>query len=66
MSFVRDLGVPIVQGRDFNDLDTKSTEPVAIVSQTLAQRLFPDQDAVGRHVYWSAFASRWARSLSSS
>ena len=64
--FFAALGVPILEGRDFNDLDTKSTEPVAIVSQTLAQRLFPDQDAVGRHVYWSAFASRWARSLSSS
>ena len=51
--FFAALGVPIVQGRDFNDLDTKSTEPVAIVSQTLAQRMFPGQDAVGRHVYWT-------------
>jgi len=51
--FFAALGVPILEGRDFNDLDTKSTEPVAIVSQTLAQRMFPDQDAVGRHVYWT-------------
>ena len=51
--FFAALGVPIIQGRDFNDLDTKSTEPVAIVSQTLAQRMFPGQDAVGRHVYWT-------------
>ncbi len=51
--FFAALGVPIVQGRDFNDLDTKSTEPVAIVSQTLAQRMFPGQGAVGRHVYWT-------------
>jgi len=51
--FFAALGVRILQGRDFNDLDTKSTEPVAIVSQTLAQRMFPGQDAVGRHVYWT-------------
>ena len=51
--FFAALGVPIVEGRDFNDLDTKSTEPVAIVSQTLAQRMFPGQGAVGRHVYWT-------------
>ena len=51
--FFAALGVPILQGRDFNDLDTKSTEPVAIVSQTLAQRMFPGEDAVGRHVYWT-------------
>jgi hypothetical protein len=44
--FFAALGVPILEGRDFNDLDTKSTEPVAIVSQTLAQRMFPDQHAV--------------------
>ncbi len=51
--FFAALGVPIVEGRDFNDLDTKSTEPVAIVSQTLAQRMFPGPGAVGRHVYWT-------------
>jgi putative ABC transport system permease protein len=51
--FFAALGVPILQGRDFNDLDTNSAEPVAIISQTLAQRMFPGQDAVGRHVYWT-------------
>ncbi len=29
------------------------SEPVVIVSQTLAQRMFPNQDAVNRHVYWT-------------
>ena len=51
--FFAALGVPIIHGRDFNDLDTGNTEPVAIVSQTLAQRMFPGQDAIGRHVYWT-------------
>lgn len=47
------LGVPIVSGRDFNDNDARSNEPVVIVSETLAQRMFPNQDAVNRHVYWT-------------
>ena len=51
--FFAALGVPIIHGRDFNDLDTSNTEPVAIVSQTLAQRMFPGQDAIGHHVYWT-------------
>jgi predicted permease len=51
--FFAALGVPIIAGRDFNDLDGQSKEPVAIVSQTLAQRMFPNQDAIGRHVYWT-------------
>jgi putative ABC transport system permease protein len=58
--FFASLGVPIIAGRDFNALDrqsndgqNKNTEPVVIVSQTLAQRMFPNQDAVNRHVYWT-------------
>jgi predicted permease len=51
--FFAALGVPIVAGRDFNQLDGKTNDPVVIVSQTLAQRMFPNQDAVNRHVYWT-------------
>ncbi len=53
--FFAALGVPIVAGRDFNALDDQNNneEPVVIVSQTLAQRMFPNQDAVNRHVYWT-------------
>jgi putative ABC transport system permease protein len=48
------VGVPIMAGRDFNALDNgKNAEPVVVISQTLAQRMFPNQDAVNRHVYWT-------------
>ena len=47
------LGVPIIAGRDFDDLDTQSKEPITVVSESLAKRMFPGQDAVGRHVYWT-------------
>src|SRR5579862_8147923 len=59
--FFASLGVPIIAGRDFNALDRQNendpnnnnAEPVVIVSATLAQRMFPNQDAVNRHVYWT-------------
>jgi putative ABC transport system permease protein len=51
--FFAALGVPIVAGRDFNELDTNAKDPVAIVSETLAQRMFPNQDPINRHVYWT-------------
>ena len=52
--FFAALGVPIIAGRDFNELDgQKDKEPVVIVSQTLAQKMFPNQDAINRHVYWT-------------
>jgi len=51
--FFAALGVPIVAGRDFNDLDVQNKEPVAIISQTLAERMFPHQDPINRHVFWT-------------
>jgi putative ABC transport system permease protein len=51
--FFAALGVPIIAGRDFTDADRRGTEPVVIVSQSLAQRMFPNQDAVNRHLNWT-------------
>ena len=52
--FFAALGVPILAGRDFNDQDGLNKEdPVVIISHTLAQRMFPGQDALNRHVYWT-------------
>ncbi|HXY10975.1 MAG TPA: ADOP family duplicated permease [Terriglobales bacterium] len=51
--FFAALGVPIIEGRDFNALDGQDKEPVVIVSETLAQRMFPNEDALNRHVYWT-------------
>jgi putative ABC transport system permease protein len=51
--FFASLGVPIIAGRDFNDSDGQKNDPVVIVSETLAQRMFPNQDAINRHVYWT-------------
>ena len=51
--FFAALGVPILAGRDFNELDSQSKEPIVIVSESLAKLMFPGQDAVNRHVYWT-------------
>jgi putative ABC transport system permease protein len=44
------LGIPLLAGRDFTDEDRRGSEPVSIVSQSVAQRLFPNGDAVNRHI----------------
>ena len=51
--FFTALGIPIIAGRDFNARDDQNQEPVVIVSATLAQRMFPGQDPIGRHVFWT-------------
>jgi putative ABC transport system permease protein len=47
------LGVPVLAGRDFTDEDREGGEVVAIVSQTVARRLFPDGDALNRKLWWT-------------
>src|SRR5204862_15795 len=53
------LGVPLVSGRDFTDADRSGTERVVIVSATLAQRLFPGQDPINRHLLWTDSVMRF-------
>jgi predicted permease len=52
-SFFAALGVPMVAGRDFDDNDRRGGEPVVIVSQSVAQQMFPGQDPINRHIMWT-------------
>jgi putative ABC transport system permease protein len=49
---LRDLGIPLVRGREFTDHDTATAPAVAIVSSTLANTLWPGEDAVGKRMRW--------------
>jgi len=51
--FFASLGVPLIAGRDFTEADRRGAEQVVIVSQSLAQRMFPSQDAVNRRMLWT-------------
>ena len=51
--FFAALGVPVIEGRDFNEEDRRGAEPVVIISQSVAQRIFPGQDALNHHIMWT-------------
>lgn len=51
--FFAALGVPLLAGRDFSDADRRDAEPVVIISQSLARRMFPTQDALNRRLMWT-------------
>lgn len=44
------LGIPVVQGRDFREQDRKPAENSIVLSRSLAQRLFPGTDAIGKRI----------------
>jgi predicted permease len=47
------LGVRMIAGRDFNESDRHDGEKVVIVSESVARRMFPNLDAVNRHMMWT-------------
>jgi hypothetical protein len=49
------LGVPLLSGRDFSEAEGGD---VAIVSQSVAQRMFPNADAVNRHLWFGTATPR--------
>jgi putative ABC transport system permease protein len=42
------LEIPVFKGRVFTDRDSGSSPPIAIISQSVAQRFFPGQDPIGK------------------
>ncbi len=58
-NYFRALGVPLRQGRYFDHRDAAPAPPVVIVNQTAAQRLWPQDNAIGKRIRlqgWEGFA----------
>ena len=52
--YFRTLGIPLLQGRTFDEGDREDATPVAIIDETMAGRFWPGEDPIGKRV---AFAS---------
>ena len=44
------MGIPLRRGRLFSEYDSSSSAPVALISEALAKRYFPNEDPIGRHL----------------
>ncbi|MFM8533310.1 MAG: FtsX-like permease family protein [Acidimicrobiia bacterium] len=49
-NFFETMGIPLRRGRLFDATDGPTAPPVAVVNDTMARKLFPDQDPIGQHV----------------
>ena len=58
---VRTLGMRIVAGRSFADTDTNGAPGVSIINQTLAARLFGDENPVGRDLVVRSRSTTWLK-----
>jgi len=59
--FFRTLGIPLVTGRPFTAQDVDGAMAVVIVSDSLAKKYWPDQEATGHRIKWGnkEFGSPW-------
>lgn len=48
--YFKTMQIPMVRGRVFSDFDTQSSEPAAIVSESLATKYWPGQDPIGKRL----------------
>ena len=46
------MKIPILEGRDFNQMDARENAKVVIVNRSFAQHFFKGASAVGKHVGW--------------
>jgi len=46
------MSIPLIEGREFDDHDDASGAMVAIVNQAFADRTWPRQDALGKHLHF--------------
>lgn len=48
--YFRTMGIPVLQGRDFNERDDHSATPVVIVSDSFARQFFPGENPIGKRM----------------
>lgn len=55
------LGVPVLQGRAFQDTDRFQSDPVVIISATVARDQFAGQNPIGKHLRcgWDEYTMKW-------
>src|SRR5579872_6578391 len=46
--YLQALGIPLRAGRSFTERDTATSEPVAMVNETLARTLWPNENPIGQ------------------
>ena len=55
----RASGIPLLAGREFSSTDRAGADKVVIINQTLANKLFPGEDPLGKRIAWTGDVLRF-------
>jgi predicted permease len=57
--YFRLIGIPLLRGRSFTPHDTRNATSVAVISQAMARRIWPNQEPIGRRFRFVGADNRW-------
>ena len=49
--YFKTMRIPLIAGRSFSANDNENSKAVAVIDQVLAQKYFPNRDAIGKMIY---------------
>ncbi len=50
--YMKAFGIPLLAGRDFSERDWVDAPPVVLISKSAGQKLFPNEDPIGKRMYF--------------
>jgi putative ABC transport system permease protein len=56
--YLNALRIPVHRGREFTDADSADRPAVVLISEAMAKRFWPNEDAIGRHLTMSFFPDK--------
>jgi predicted permease len=52
--YLETMNIPLLVGRQFSERDDAQAPPVAIINQTLARRIWPNENPLGKRLTWQS------------
>jgi putative ABC transport system permease protein len=56
--YIKAMHIGLLQGRDISDGDTADSQPVVIISQSMAKEFWPNESPIGHHLKLSFFPDK--------
>jgi putative ABC transport system permease protein len=58
-NYIRTMGIPLLQGREFDSHDNLQSSPVAIINKSMARRYWPSENPVGKRLHYFEWHYEW-------